>query len=108
MVVPLATLYTPLKERTDLPPIQYDPVTCARQSCKAVLNPMCQVPVKKKSTSYAFFIPLEKHIQIIILIFFFHGQKSRFGFITGTGMLERCGTVPTSKKAGKFIYSKSY
>jgi len=40
--------------------------------------------------------------------FFFHGQKSRFGFITGTGMLERWGTVPTSKKAGKFIYSKSY
>jgi hypothetical protein len=46
MVVPLATLYTPLKERTDLPPIQYDPVTCARQSCKAVLNPMCQVMKK--------------------------------------------------------------
>jgi protein transport protein SEC23 len=43
MVVPLATLYTPLKERSDLPPIQYDPVTCARQTCKAVLNPMCQV-----------------------------------------------------------------
>ena len=32
-----------LKERPDLPPIQYDPVTCARQTCKAVLNPMCQV-----------------------------------------------------------------
>ena len=43
MVVPLATLYTPLKERPDLPPIQYDPVTCARQTCKAILNPMCQV-----------------------------------------------------------------
>ena len=43
MVVPLASLYTPLKERPDLPPIQYDPVTCARQNCKAVLNPMCQV-----------------------------------------------------------------
>ena len=43
MVVPLAALYTPLKERTDLPPIQYDPVMCARQACKAILNPMCQV-----------------------------------------------------------------
>ena len=32
-----------LQERPDLPPIQYDPVTCARQTCKAVLNPMCQV-----------------------------------------------------------------
>ena len=33
----------PFQERPDLPPIQYDPVTCARQTCKAVLNPMCQV-----------------------------------------------------------------
>lgn len=48
MVVPLATLYTPLKERPDLPPIQYDPVTCARQTCKAVLNPMCQVDFRAK------------------------------------------------------------
>ena len=48
MVVPaqlaqLASLYTPLKERPDLLPIQYAPITCARQTCKAVLNPMCQV-----------------------------------------------------------------
>ena len=43
MVVPLGVLYTPLKERADLPPIQYDPVHCARQSCRAILNPMCQV-----------------------------------------------------------------
>ncbi len=43
MVVPLGALYTPLKERPDLPPIQYDPVHCARQSCRAILNPMCQV-----------------------------------------------------------------
>ena len=48
MVVPLATLYTPLKERPDLPPIQYDPVLCARQNCKAVLNPMCQVDFRAK------------------------------------------------------------
>ena len=34
-----------LQERPDLPPIQYDPVTCARQTCKAVLNPMCQVSI---------------------------------------------------------------
>ncbi len=27
----------------DLPPIQYEPVMCTRQSCRAVLNPMCQV-----------------------------------------------------------------
>ena len=48
MVVPLAALYTPLKERTDLPPIQYDPVMCARQNCKAILNPMCQVDFRAK------------------------------------------------------------
>ena len=48
MVVPLAALYTPLKERTDLPPIQYDPVMCARQTCKAILNPMCQVDFRAK------------------------------------------------------------
>ena len=48
MVVPLSTLYTPLKERTDLPPIQYDPVMCARQTCKAILNPMCQVDFRAK------------------------------------------------------------
>jgi len=48
MVVPVAALFTPLKERPDLPPIQYDPVTCARQNCKAVLNPMCQVDFRAK------------------------------------------------------------
>jgi len=48
MVVPLAALYTPLKERPDLPPIQYDPVTCARNTCKAILNPMCQVDFRAK------------------------------------------------------------
>jgi len=48
MVVPLAALYTPLKERPDLPPIQYEPVMCARQNCKAILNPMCQVDFRAK------------------------------------------------------------
>ena len=48
MVVPLGALYTPLKERPDLPPIQYDPVMCARQNCKAILNPMCQVDFRAK------------------------------------------------------------
>lgn len=47
MVVPLGVLFTPLKER-DLPPIQYEPVMCSRQSCRAVLNPMCQVDFRAK------------------------------------------------------------
>uniref|UniRef100_A0A4W5RC93 Protein transport protein SEC23 n=1 Tax=Hucho hucho TaxID=62062 RepID=A0A4W5RC93_9TELE len=43
MVVPVASLFTPLKERPDLPPIQYEPVLCSRATCRAVLNPLCQV-----------------------------------------------------------------
>ena len=43
MVVPLGALFTPLKERADLPPIQYDPLVCSRQTCKAILNPLAQV-----------------------------------------------------------------
>ncbi len=31
-----------------MPPIQYDPVLCARQSCRAILNPMCQVDFRAK------------------------------------------------------------
>lgn len=49
MVVPLAALYTPLKERPDLPPIQYDPIFCTRPNCRAVLNPFCQVDYRTKS-----------------------------------------------------------
>ncbi|XP_004698210.1 protein transport protein Sec23B [Echinops telfairi] len=40
MVVPLACLLTPLKERPDLPPVQYEPVLCSRPTCKAILNPL--------------------------------------------------------------------
>lgn len=48
LVVPLGTLYQPLKERTDLPPIQYDPVPCTRSTCRAILNPLCQVDYRAK------------------------------------------------------------
>lgn len=37
-VVPISALYTPLKEREDLPPVMYEPVTC-KAPCRAVLNP---------------------------------------------------------------------
>lgn len=47
-VVPLGCLYQPLKDRPDLPPIQYDPVLCTRNSCRAILNPMCQVDYRAK------------------------------------------------------------
>ncbi|XP_061650301.1 protein transport protein Sec23A isoform X1 [Phyllopteryx taeniolatus] len=48
MVVPVAALFTPLKERLDLPPIQYEPVLCSRATCRAVLNPLCQVDYRAK------------------------------------------------------------
>ncbi|ELU11239.1 hypothetical protein CAPTEDRAFT_163091 [Capitella teleta] len=54
MVVPLGCLYTPLKERADLPPIQYDPVLCTRPNCRAVLNPYCQVDYRAKMWSCNF------------------------------------------------------
>lgn len=48
MVVPLGALFTPLKERLDLPPIQYDPVLCTRPTCRAILNPFCQIDYRAK------------------------------------------------------------
>ncbi|ESP02930.1 hypothetical protein LOTGIDRAFT_185711 [Lottia gigantea] len=48
MVVPLGCLYTPLKDRADLPPIQYDPILCTRPTCRAILNPYCQIDYRAK------------------------------------------------------------
>lgn len=49
LVVPLGCLYQPLKERNDLPVINYDPVVCTRSNtCKGILNPMCQVDYRAK------------------------------------------------------------
>ncbi|XP_075223627.1 transport protein Sec23 isoform X2 [Lycorma delicatula] len=48
LVVPVGCLYQPLKERPDLPPIQYDPVLCTRGTCRAILNPLCQVDYRAK------------------------------------------------------------
>ncbi|XP_064623283.1 protein transport protein Sec23A-like isoform X2 [Lineus longissimus] len=49
MVVPLGCLFTPLKEKPDLPPIQYDPVLCQKQACRAVLNPYCTIDYRSKN-----------------------------------------------------------
>jgi hypothetical protein len=38
LVVPIGALYTPLKEKTDTPLLQYEPVAC-KAPCKAILNP---------------------------------------------------------------------
>lgn len=49
LVVPLGCMYNPIKERPDLPPIQYDPIVCNRPACKAILNPFCQVDFRAKN-----------------------------------------------------------
>uniref|UniRef100_A0A674PG32 Protein transport protein SEC23 n=1 Tax=Takifugu rubripes TaxID=31033 RepID=A0A674PG32_TAKRU len=33
LVVPLSCLFTPTKERPDLPPLQYEPVICSQTTC---------------------------------------------------------------------------
>lgn len=48
LVVPLACLYQPFKERYDLPPLMYEPVLCTRTNCRAILNPYCQVDYHAK------------------------------------------------------------
>jgi protein transport protein SEC23 len=48
LVVPLGCLFTPLKERSDLPPLNYDPVLCTRITCRAILNPFCSVDYRAK------------------------------------------------------------
>ncbi|KZV67256.1 protein transporter SEC23 [Peniophora sp. CONT] len=46
-VVPIAALYTPLKEREDQPAVLYEPVTC-KPPCRGVLNPYCQIDIRGK------------------------------------------------------------
>uniref|UniRef100_A0A3Q4I2I3 Protein transport protein SEC23 n=1 Tax=Neolamprologus brichardi TaxID=32507 RepID=A0A3Q4I2I3_NEOBR len=58
LVVPVSCLFTPLKERPNLPPVQYEPVLCSRANCKAVLNPLCQVDFRAKIWSCCYL----KHI----------------------------------------------
>lgn len=48
LVAPVAAMFTPLKERPDLQPVQYDPVVCSRANCRAILNPCCQVDYQAK------------------------------------------------------------
>ena len=47
-VVPISILHTPLKTKPDLPELKYEPITCARPTCRALLNPYCQVDYRSK------------------------------------------------------------
>ena len=49
LVVPIGCLYNPFRERPDLPPLHYDPVVCSRSTCRAILNPFCQIDYRAKS-----------------------------------------------------------
>jgi len=46
-IIPIGALYTPLKEKPDLPSLMYDPITC-KPPCRAILNPYCQIDVNAK------------------------------------------------------------
>lgn len=48
LVVPLGCQFTPLKERYDLPPLNYDPVLCTNKTCRSILNPFCNVDYRAK------------------------------------------------------------
>mmetsp|Transcript_6305 Transcript_6305/g.14506 ORF Transcript_6305/g.14506 Transcript_6305/m.14506 type:complete len:766 (-) Transcript_6305:277-2574(-) len=53
IVVPVGSLYTPLKKIENMPPpLQYDPIRC--NSCAAVLNPYCQVDYRTKLWTCSF------------------------------------------------------
>ncbi|AOW05529.1 uncharacterized protein YALI1_E20269g [Yarrowia lipolytica] len=47
-VVPISALYTPLKEKPNLPVLQYEPIAC-RPPCRAVLNSFCQVDLRARA-----------------------------------------------------------
>lgn len=51
-VAPIGALYTPLKKlhQSCCPPtaLPYDPIRCSSQTCRAVLNPYCQVDFRSK------------------------------------------------------------
>lgn len=66
-VVPISSLYTPLREKSDLAILQYEPVTC-RSPCRAVLNPFCQLDLHSKQWICPFCLsrnPLPSHYREI-------------------------------------------
>eukprot|EP01083_Nonionella_stella_P036788 100355_1 len=48
IVVPVGTIYTPLKECDGLQRVEYDPVKCSGKNCGSILNPYCQVDFLNK------------------------------------------------------------
>lgn len=52
MVVPISALYSPLKERPGVRAFPYEPTPC--KSCRAILNPFCQVDFRGRIWSCPF------------------------------------------------------
>jgi protein transport protein SEC23 len=46
MTVPIGCMYTPLKEISGLPVLEYEPLTC--KNCRSILNPYCKVDFRSK------------------------------------------------------------
>ncbi|ODQ64249.1 protein transport protein SEC23 [Nadsonia fulvescens var. elongata DSM 6958] len=66
-VVPISALYTPLREKPDLPVLQYEPIVC-RAPCRAVLNPYCQLDLRARMWICPFCLnhnPLPSHYKDI-------------------------------------------
>lgn len=59
LVVPIGAVYTPLKEKTDTPLLQYEPVTC-KAPCKAVLNPYAYVEILETNNAIVMLICTRK------------------------------------------------
>eukprot|EP01006_Ploeotia_vitrea_P011244 TRINITY_DN29942_c1_g1_i1.p2 TRINITY_DN29942_c1_g1~~TRINITY_DN29942_c1_g1_i1.p2 ORF type:complete len:776 (+),score=419.17 TRINITY_DN29942_c1_g1_i1:24-2330(+) len=48
MAVPVAAMYSPLKNTEGLARVQYPPIRCKQETCKCVLNPYCRVDFLNK------------------------------------------------------------
>lgn len=65
LVVPIGAIYTPLKEKTDTPLLQYEPVTC-KAPCKAVLNPYAYVGISGTHNAMMMLTGSREHVEMSI------------------------------------------
>ena len=53
-VIPIASLYTPLKMTSNFELVEYDPVMCRSRDCGGILNPYCMVDFRSKTWACPF------------------------------------------------------
>ncbi|ODV61834.1 GTPase-activating protein SEC23 ASCRUDRAFT_75106 [Ascoidea rubescens DSM 1968] len=84
-VVPIGCLYTPLKQREDLPVVNYDPIRC---HCGAILSPSCQIDLRPKTWICPFCVrinPLPSHYHNLSPLFVpneLNNQSTTIEYIT--------------------------